>query len=79
MQSFKYEFAIAIAMATTIQVGETTKQLLDRLKGRESVETYDQLIQCLLRNHEKVSDMFGFTRKKPLKFRKEDEMKFNEV
>ncbi len=66
-------------MATTIQVGETTKQLLDRLKGRESVETYDQLIQHLLRNHEKVSDMFGFTRKKPLKFRKEDEMKFNEV
>ena len=66
-------------MATTIQVGETTKQLLDRLKGKENVETYDQLIQHLLHNHEKVSDMFGFTRKKLLRFQKEDEMKFNEV
>ncbi len=66
-------------MATTIQVGETTKQLLDRLKARESVETYDKLIQRLLQNHEKVSDMFGFTSKKPLRLRKEDEMKFNDV
>ncbi len=66
-------------MATTIQVGETTKQLLDRLKAEESVETYDKLIQRLLQNREKVSDMFGFTRKKPLRFRKEDEMRFNEV
>lgn len=66
-------------MVTTIQLQETTKQLLDNLKAKEKKESYDVLIRHLLKDRIKVSDMFGFTKKKPLKFNKEDEMKFNEI
>ncbi len=66
-------------MVTTIQVQETTKQLLDNLKTKEMVNSYDMVIRRLLNDRIKVEDMFGFTKKKPLKFSKKDEMKFNEI
>mgnify|MGYP001604261742 FL=1 len=66
-------------MATTIQLQETTKQLLDSLKAKEKIESYDIVIQHLLKSHIKISDMFGFTKKNPLKFSKKDEMQFNEL
>jgi len=66
-------------MATTIQLKETTKQLLDNLKTKEKIESYDIIIQHLLKTHVDVSDMFGVTKKKPLKFSKKDEMMFNEL
>ena len=66
-------------MVTTIQLQETTKQLLDNLKVKKKSESYDVIIRYLLKDHIKVSDMFGFTKKKHLKFSKKDEMKFNEL
>ncbi len=72
-------FSIAIAMVTTVQLRETTKQLLEKLKAREKAESYDALIMGLLKSRIEVKDMFGFTRKKPLKFSREDEMSFNEL
>ena len=70
---------IAMAMVTTIQLNETTKQLLDRLKAKEKAESYDALVRRLLESRIEVKDMFGFTKKKPLKFGREDEMDFDEL
>jgi len=66
-------------MVTTIQVKETTKQLLDRVKSEEQQETYDDLIKTLLIKRLNVPELFGMTKKQPLHFKKEDEMEFNEV
>mgnify|MGYP001584146641 CR=1 FL=1 len=70
---------IAMAMVTTIQLNETTKQLLDKLKVKEKAESFDELIRGLVESRVKIKDMFGFTRKKPLKFSRKDEMNFNEL
>ena len=74
-----YLFTIAIAMVTSIQLQETTKQILDKLKAKEKANSYDMLIQRLLKSHVKVKDMFGFTKGKPLKFSRKDEMSFDEL
>ena len=66
-------------MVTTIQLNETTKQLLDKLKAQEKAESFDELIRRLVESRVKVRDMFGFTRQKPLKFSRKDEMDFNEL
>lgn len=66
-------------MATTIQLRETTKQLLDTLKAKTNEETYDTVILHLLGKERKIKDMFGATRKKPLRFSREDELKFHEL
>ncbi len=66
-------------MATTIQLKETTKQLLDKLKFKEKVNSYDEVILNLIKEKIKLPEMFGFTKSKPLKFRKEDELSFNEL
>lgn len=79
MKRFISLFAIAMAMVTTIQLNETTKQLLDKLKAKEKAESFDELIRRLVESRVKVRDMFGFTRQKPLKFSRKDEMDFNEL
>jgi hypothetical protein len=66
-------------MATTIQVNETTKQMLDNLKFKKKARSYDELIRSILEEKIAMPNMFGFTSKKSLKFRKEDEMSFNEL
>ena len=78
VQRFLYNYNYSYSMTTTIQIKETTKQILDRLKLKEKKESYDEVIKQLL--GDKVGkDMFGFTKKKPLNFNKEDETGFNEV
>ena len=79
MKRFISLFAIAMAMVTTIQLNETTKQLLGKLKVKEKAESFDELIRRLVESRVKVRDMFGFTRQKPLKFSRKDEMDFNEL
>ncbi|MFA4887030.1 MAG: hypothetical protein WC595_02360 [Candidatus Nanoarchaeia archaeon] len=66
-------------MVTTIQVKETTKQMLDNLKIKVKGSSYDQIIQSLLSNGVQVKDMFGSTKKRPLKFSKRDELNFNKL
>lgn len=68
-----------MAMVTTIQLNETTKQLLDKLKVKEKAESFDELILRLVESRVKVRDMFGFTKQRPLKFSRKDEMDFNEL
>lgn len=66
-------------MATTIQISDTTKQMLEKLKSNEQMETYDKVIQHLVKKHTHVSkSMFGSNKK--LTWRKEeDRMKFHEL
>ncbi len=79
MKRFICLLAIAIAMVTSIQLQETTKQLLDKLKAKEKAESFDELILRLVESRVKVRDMFGFTKQRPLKFSRKDEMDFNEL
>ena len=47
-------------MATTIQISDTTKQMLESIKKMEKNATYDQLIQELVKKHSHVApSMFG--------------------
>lgn len=67
-------------MATTIQVSDTTKQMLEILKEKMQAKTHDTLIRQLLETETKVpKSMFGALRGKKLKWGKEDEFDFNEL
>jgi hypothetical protein len=67
-------------MATTIQVRETTKQLLDAVKGKEHIETYDQVIRHLVEKHVDIpKSMFGIFAKNPIKFTREDKLKLHDL
>ncbi len=47
-------------MVTTIQISETTKQLLVMLKEKEHTDTYDELIRRLVHEHHPIpTSMFG--------------------
>ncbi len=65
-------------MATTIQVSDTTKQMLDMLKEKRQAKTHDILIQQLLERETKIPrSMFGAI--KGLKWNKEkDRADFHE-
>mgnify|MGYP001577833928 CR=1 FL=1 len=66
-------------MPTTIQVSETTKQLLDMLKEKKQVKTHDMLIQQLLQTETKIpKSMFG-AMKGLKKWSKEDRFDFHEL
>ncbi len=41
-------------MATTIQVSEVTRQLLERVKEKQKAKTFDIVIQTMARNEIKV-------------------------
>ena len=59
-------------MPTTIQVSETTKQLLDMLKEKKQAKTHDMVIQQLVQAEMKIPDsMFGAV--KGLKWKKEED------
>lgn len=65
-------------MATTIQVSDATKQLLELLKKKEKTPSYDQIIQILAKERAKVpSSMFGAI--KGLKWKKKDRMDMHEL
>ncbi len=66
-------------MPTTIQIKETTKQLLDTLKSRKNVGSYDEVIHSLLEQKAPSREMFGFAKGKLKPFTKEDEMDFDKL
>ncbi len=67
-------------MISSIQLKRITKQRLDSFKSKEKLLSYDQVINHLLKFHkDDVPNMFGYTKKRPLHFTKEDEMKFHEL
>ncbi len=77
---FIYSNAIARVMATTIQLRETTKQLLDTVKIKENIHTYDQAIRHLVKKHVDIpKSMFGVFAKHPIKFTREDKIKLHEL
>lgn len=51
-------------MATTIQVSETTMQLLKKVKERTNSATYDEAIKKLIAGQKEVS-LAGFLARKP--------------
>ena len=66
-------------MPTTIQVSDTTKQMLEMLKGKKQMKTNDQLIQYLLDDKMDVpKSMFGAA-KGLSKWKKEDRAEFREL
>lgn len=66
-------------MATTIQVSDTTKQILEMLKEKKRMKTHDQLIQNLIEEEIAVpKSMFGAA-KGLSKWKKEDRAEFREL
>ncbi len=66
-------------MSTTIQVSDTTKQMLDMLKEKKQIKTNDMLIQYLLDDKMEVpKSMFGAARGLS-KWKKEDRAEFREL
>ena len=62
---------IAIVMATTIQVSETTRQLLESYKMKQKESSYDKVLHNLLAEKMKIpKSMFGAA--KGLKWTKAD-------
>lgn len=71
--------AIVISlMATTIQVSNTTRQILEQIKKEAHVNSYDQVIQHLVRKHTKIpKSLFGSI--PGMRWNKEDDrMKFHD-
>lgn len=65
-------------MATTIQVSDATKQLLDILKKKEKARTQDELIQRLAKQRLTMPEsMFGAA--KGLAWKKQDRAKLHEL
>ncbi|MBI5389335.1 hypothetical protein HZB01_03060 [Candidatus Woesearchaeota archaeon] len=64
-------------MVTTIQVEETTKQLLEGLKEEKKANTYDQLIrEMIMKEKEIPKSMFGTAKGFNLKV---ERLEFHEV
>jgi predicted CopG family antitoxin len=64
-------------MATTIQISDTTKQLLSKIKDQEHATSYDEVILHLVKKKSKVPEsMFGAA--KGMTWKKEDRMEFKE-
>lgn len=65
-------------MATTIQVSDGTRQVLERLKKQQHAATYDQVIWQLIQIKTKVPvTMFASVR--GIKWSKKDRMDFHEL
>tara|TARA_Y100000310_G_scaffold242934_1_gene247204 strand:+ start:2367 stop:2564 length:198 start_codon:yes stop_codon:yes gene_type:complete len=65
-------------MATTIQISDGTKQILQKLKEQQHAANYDQVIGDLLRKSAKIpKSMFGTA--KGMKWEKKDRLGFNEL
>ncbi|MBU0757816.1 MAG: hypothetical protein KKF44_07120 [Nanoarchaeota archaeon] len=67
-------------MATTIQVKDTTLQMLKDLKEKENAKTYDEVISNIVKEKMNVKEsMFGTLKGKKFKWNKEtDRLKFRE-
>ena len=67
-------------MATTIQVQESTRQMLDKIKQRGSWNSFDDVIVDLAREKLKVpKSLFGKGKGKVSSFKREDRLKFREI
>jgi len=65
-------------MATTIQVSDGTRQVLERLKKQQHATTYDQVIQQLIQVKTKVPTTM-FASVKGMKWNKKDRVVFHEL
>ncbi len=69
---------ITITMATTVQINESTRQMLERIKDMDNIPTFDQVISELAKERIKVpKSLFG--KGKITRFKKEDKLKFHEL
>ena len=67
-------------MATTIQVSESTRQMLEKIKEIENRFTFDDVIAELVRDKLKVpTSLFGKGKGKISKFKKEDRLRFHDL
>jgi len=65
-------------MATTIQISESTKQMLEKIKEIEHKPTFDDIIVELAKNKLDIpSSLFG--KGKISKFKREDRMTLHEL
>jgi len=65
-------------MSTTIRVSKKTLQLLNILKERLSVKSYDELLRKIVLEKLGVKSMFG-SNPKLSPFKKEDDAEFHEL
>lgn len=64
-------------MSTTIQISNTTKQMLEQLKEKENAKSYDEIITALMKKHTKLpKSMFGTLKGKG--WTKHDRLEFRE-
>jgi len=71
---------IAITMATTVQISESTKQMLEKIKQTENLFTFDDVITELAKDKLNVpKSIFGKGKGKISKFKKEDRLKLHEL
>ncbi len=66
-------------MEATISLDEKTRGLLSSIKARENFASDSDAIRHLVETHQDTATMFGITKNTPLRFTKEDEMKFHEL
>ena len=71
---------IVIIMATTIQVQESTKQMLERIKKMEDMQTFDSVITSLAEERLSIpKSFFGKGKGNISKFKREDRIKLHEL
>ncbi len=67
--------AIAIVMATTIQVSETTRHMLELAKNRTGAKSFDEALQRLLEEQlDLPKSMFGTLKGKLKPFSRKDRL-----
>ena len=67
-------------MTTTIQVSMGTKQMLDFVKKKQHLKTYDSLIQKILQEHAAIpKSMFGAAKGMKKWNKEEDRLKLHEL
>ena len=71
--------AIAITMATSIQVSKKTQQLLGALKKKLSAKSYDEILRRLISEKLEIpASMFGSSPRLS-SFKERDEAEFHEL
>lgn len=78
-ERYKYNNNYSYNMATTIQISDATRQLLEQVKEEEEASSYDEVIKKLLEKHTKTpKSMFGIGKgMKP--WSKKDRMNLHEL
>jgi hypothetical protein len=66
-------------MVTTVQISESTKQLLDSIKEEEEAETFDEVVNHLAHEHLKIPRSMHGSAKGLRPWTKEDRVRFREL